>query len=193
MATGSTWAAEVPTILCFGDSLTAGFGVASRESYPSLLQERLRAKGYDYKVVNAGVSGDTTAGGLSRLAWSLRSKPVLAVVSLGANDGFRGLDPQQMEQNLRAIIHKLQQAKVQVVLAGMRLPPNYGRETVRRFEEVFPRLAEQEKLPFVPFLLAGVAGDAGLNLDDGIHPNGLGYRVVLDNVWQVLEPLLPPR
>ncbi|MBF0625179.1 MAG: arylesterase [Magnetococcales bacterium] len=185
------WAAEEPVILCLGDSLTAGLGVGPDEAWPGRLQAHLRAGGYPHKVVNAGVSGDTTAGGLHRLDWVLQTKPTLAILALGANDGLRGLDPTLMEQNLETILQRLQRSGVRTLLAGMRLPPNYGEAYSQTFAEVFPRLAERHRIPLIPFLLDQVAGHKELNLPDGIHPNAQGHGIILEHsVWPVLQPLL---
>ncbi|WP_193771400.1 arylesterase [Candidatus Magnetaquicoccus inordinatus] len=184
-------AAAEPRILCFGDSLTAGYGVASGADYPSLLQQRLREKGFAHRVINAGISGETTAGGLRRLLGLLQQPPTLAIVALGANDGLRGLSTQEMKHNLSEIVRQLKQAGVRPVLAGMRVPPNYGRRYSDEFAAVFTQLAKEHQIPLLPFLLARVAGEATLNLDDGIHPNAAGYRQVLENVWETLHPLLP--
>ena len=179
-----------PVILCFGDSLTAGFGVPSGADYPALLQARLRQRGFPHRVVNAGVSGDTTAGARNRLDWVLRSNPVIAIVTLGANDGLRGLDPGQMHDNLSEIVARLQKSGVQVILGGMKLPPNYGKAFTHRFAAVYPALAQARDVAFIPFFLADVAGRPEFNLDDGIHPNARGYQIVLENIWRILEPLL---
>lgn len=181
---------EVPVILCLGDSLTAGFGLARQESWPSLLQERLRHAGHAHRVVNAGVSGDTTTGALRRLSWVLRTPPAIAIVALGANDGLRGLDPEAMESNLERIITTLRETGARVVLAGMRLPPNLGPDHTAAFARVYPRLAQRHGLPLIPFLLEGVAGRPELNLADGIHPNAPGQERVLENLWPLLESLL---
>ncbi|MEO5341421.1 MAG: arylesterase [Magnetococcus sp. MYC-9] len=178
-------------ILCLGDSLTAGYGVATEAAYPTLLQERLRREGFSHQVVNAGVSGDTTAGGLRRLEWLLQNPPTLAIVALGANDGLRGLNLSEMKQNLGRILERLQQAGVRPVLAGMHIPPNYGRTYSERFAAIYTELAQEKGVPLIPFLLERVATDPTRNLGDGIHPNELGYQQVLANVWPVLRPLLP--
>ena len=177
-------------ILALGDSLTAGIGVLVQENYPSRLQDRLREKGYDYVVINAGVSGDTTAGGLRRLPWLLQHKPRIVILALGANDGFRGLPVAQMYSNLKQIIETCREQKAIVLLAGMKIPPNYGEEYSREFEEVFVRLAKEYKLRFVPFLLEGVAAKRELTQPDGIHPLGSGYKIVAKTVWKALQPLL---
>jgi acyl-CoA thioesterase-1 len=179
-----------PTIVAFGDSLTAGLGVAPEETYPAQLQRRLEGAGYRYRVVNAGVSGDTTAGGVRRLDWVLKSKPALVIVELGANDGLRGLDPAQTRANLERIVRRLQGAGVTVVLAGMKLPPNYGTDYTGRFEALYRELARAHKLTLIPFFLDGVAADRSLNQADGLHPTGAGYRVIVDKLLPLLTPLL---
>lgn len=181
---------EAPVILCLGDSLTAGYGLGRHESYPALLQERLRQRGHPHRVINAGVSGDTTAGALARLTWVLRTPPAIAIVVLGANDGLRGLSLTAMAQNLDGITTTLQRAGARVVLAGMRLPPNLGVAHTDAFAAVFPEVARRHQTAYIPFFLAEVAGRTELNQADGIHPNAAGYRRILDNVWPVLEPLL---
>ncbi|MDH5752344.1 MAG: arylesterase [Deltaproteobacteria bacterium] len=185
-----TGGADRPVIIALGDSLTAGFGLPVEDSYPSLLQEKLAAEGHRHLVVNAGVSGDTTAGGLSRMDWLLRQRADIMIVALGANDGLRGLSPPAMAENLAGIIEKARQNGIRVLLAGMRMPANYGADYQQRFAEVFPALAEKYGLPFLPFLLDGVAGEPGLNQPDGIHPNARGTRLVMENVWQVLRTML---
>lgn len=179
-----------PVILALGDSLTAGFGLAEEESYPARLQARLRAAGYPHRVVNAGVSGDTSAGGLARLDWLMRQHPNVIILALGANDGLRGIKPAAMRANLAAIIERAQVGGARVLLAGMRMPTNYGADFTRRFEAVYGELAEKYGLPLLPFLLEGVALQSGLNQADGIHPNAKGAAVLTDNVWRALEPLL---
>ncbi len=180
----------VPKILAFGDSLTAGFGVSREEAYPAQLQTRLEQAGLHYQVINAGVSGETTAGGLRRVAWVLNGRPTLVILELGANDGLRGLSLEQTRANLEAIIRRFRDAQVKVVLAGMKLPPNYGREYTEGFEGLFPALARQYRLPLIPFFLAGVAARPELNQADGIHPTAEGYRLVADTVFAALQPLL---
>jgi len=182
--------APEPVIVFLGDSLTAGYGLPEEDSYPALIQERLRAEGSAYRVVNAGVSGDTSAGGLARMDWLLRGRMDVLIVALGGNDGLRGLSPEALERNLEAIIAKGRAAGAQVVLAGMRMPGNYGRDYTRRFQAVYPALAKRHQLPLIPFLLEGVALRPDLNQSDGIHPTAAGARIVADTVWKTLQPLL---
>lgn len=177
-------------ILALGDSLTAGYGVPEQESYPTRLQNMLKEKGYAYVVINAGVSGDTTAGGLRRLPWLLQHKPKIVILALGANDGLRGLPVAQMYSNLKRIIQTCKEQKAVVLLAGMKTPPNYGEVYSHEFEDVFARLAKEYKLRYIPFLLEGVAAKRELTQPDGLHPLGPGYKVVAETVWKTLEPLL---
>jgi acyl-CoA thioesterase-1 len=179
-----------PLVVFLGDSLTAGFGVAEPEAFPALVAERLRSRGRPVRVVNAGVSGDTSAGGLRRLDWVLGLEPDLLVVGLGANDGLRGQPPEALEANLRAILTRALERDVGVVLLGMRLPPNLGDEYVTAFEAVYPRLARELGVPLVPFLLDGVAARRSLNLEDGIHPNAAGHRLLAENVMPSVERAL---
>lgn len=179
-----------PVIVALGDSITSGLGVAADEAYPALLEVRLRRDGYAYRVVNAGVSGDTTAGGLRRVDWVLRAQPEIVIVALGANDGLRGQPPQTTRANLEAIVMRLQTAGTRVLLAGMRMPPNYGAEFTREFEAVFPAVARRANVALLPFLLDGVAADPTLNQADGLHPNAAGHRVIADRLWPHLRPLL---
>jgi len=182
--------ADEAVIVALGDSLTAGLGVAADEAYPARLQERLARDGFRYRVVNAGVSGDTTAGALRRLDWVLRARPALVVVALGANDGLRGQPVAAMRDNLVAIVTRLRAAGARVLLVGMRLPPNYGADYTREFSQAFAEVARRTSVPLLPFLLDGVAGRPGLNLPDGIHPNAEGQRIVAETVWRSLRPML---
>jgi acyl-CoA thioesterase-1 len=182
--------AQERVIVAFGDSLTAGFGVGPEEAWPALIEARLRREGHPYRVVNAGVSGDTSAGGLRRVGWVLRARPEIAIVALGANDGLRGQDPGQTRANLAGIVGQLRDAGVRVLLAGMRIPPNYGPERARDFAAVFPEVARRAGVPLMPFLLDGVAADPALNLPDGVHPNAAGHRMIAQHVWPYLVPLL---
>lgn len=181
-----------PVILAFGDSLTAGYGLTPEEAYPALLQRRLDERGYRYRVVNAGVSGETTAGGLRRLEWSLVDGVELVILALGANDGLRGQPVPEMRQNLTQMIELIQTRGARPILAGMEAPPNLGPEYTQAFRAVYPELARRYRLPLIPFLLEGVAGLPEFNQADGIHPNRTGELRVLENVWRVLEPLLGP-
>jgi acyl-CoA thioesterase I len=183
-------AGEERVIVAFGDSLTAGFGVAAEEAWPALLAARLRREGYPYRVVNAGVSGDTTAGGVRRVDWVLRSRPAVAVVALGANDGLRGLSTDAMRTNLTTIVERLRTGGARVLVAGMEVPPNYGAAYARAFRGVFPEVARQTGVALMPFLLDGVAADPRLNQADGIHPNPTGHRAIAERVWPHLVALL---
>ena len=177
-------------IVALGDSLTAGFGVAPEEAWPALIETRLKREGYPYRVVNAGVSGDTTAGGLRRVDWVLRNRPDVAVVALGANDGLRGLGTDAMEANLRGIVERFRAGGARVLVAGMEVPPNYGAAYARAFRGVFPDVARRTGAALMPFLLDGVAADPRLNLSDGIHPNAAGHRAIAEHVWPYLIALL---
>ena len=182
--------AERFRIVAFGNSLTAGLGVAPDQSYPAHLQRALNIAGYGYRVVNAGVSGDTTAGGIRRVSSVLNSRPAIVILELGGNDGLRGLSLHETQANLERIIQQLQQASVTVVLAGMKLPPNYGQDYTAGFEALYQAVATQYHLTRIPFFLDGVAGSSSLNQADGIHPTGEGYRLIVERVFPVLEPLL---
>jgi acyl-CoA thioesterase I len=177
-------------IIFLGDSLTAGYGVEADEAYPALIEQQLRSDGLDVQVINMGVSGDTTAGGLNRLDWSLKQQPDLLVVGLGGNDGLRGIDLAASEQNLRAIIQRARNRDVTVLLLGMMIPPNYGEEYTGQFREMFPRLAQELGVPLVPFLLEGVGGVAHLNQPDGIHPTAEGHRLIAQHVLTQLRELV---
>jgi acyl-CoA thioesterase-1 len=173
-----------------GDSLTAGLGLDRSQSFPSLLQKRLDAAGHRFQVVNAGVSGDTTAGALRRLDWSIDGNTRILVVALGGNDGLRGVPPSETRANLNEIITRARQRGITVVLAGMEAPPNYGPVYTSEFRQVFKELAKTHDVPFIPFLLEGVAGVSRLNQPDGIHPNQEGARIVEGLVWAALQPLV---
>ncbi len=182
--------AQDRVLVTLGDSLTAGFGVAHDQAWPAHVAAHLRREGYAYRVVNAGVSGDTSAGGLRRVGWVLRARPEIVVVALGANDGLRGQSVHEMRVNLSEIVSGLRTGGAQVLLAGMRLPPNYGADFTRAFADVFPQVARRAQVPFMPFLLDGVAADPRLNQADGIHPNAAGHRVIAERIWPFLRPLL---
>ena len=179
-----------PRIVFLGDSLTAGYGLNKEESVPSLIQARLDASGYQYEAINAGVSGDTSAGGLRRLDWSLEGNVAVLVIELGANDGLRGLPVPAMKKNLAEIITRAQQRGITVILTGMEAPPNYGAAYTAEFRQAFRDLAREHQVAFVPFYLEGVAGIASLNIADGIHPNPAGARIVEKTMWRALEPVL---
>jgi acyl-CoA thioesterase I len=179
------------TILFLGDSLTEGLGLEEAESFPSLLDARFKAEGRNIKVLNAGISGSTSASGLSRLQWYIRSQPDLMVLALGANDGLRGLSVDEMKANLAKTIEFAQANGVQVALTGMLTPPNMGPEYSEAFAGTFPQLAEQYQLPLLPFLLEDAAAVPQLNQGDGIHPNVEGTRIVAETLYQFLLPLLP--
>jgi acyl-CoA thioesterase-1 len=179
-----------PVILAFGDSLTAGFGVDVKDSYPSRLQRLLNEKGYHYKVVNAGVSGDTTAGGASRIKWVLQHEPEIVILELGANDGLRGLPISEMRKNLGKIIEACEKKGAKVLLAGMEITPNLGVEFSQEFRESFTLLAEQYKVPLIPFFLKDVAAHPELTQPDGVHPLANGYAIVTQTVFHHLEPML---
>lgn len=185
----------VGTLVFFGDSLTAGLGLSKEQAFPALIDARLRAEGRPWKVVNAGVSGDTTAGGVARLDWIYKQPVDVMFLCLGANDGLRGLPVAETERNLRAILDRARREGTRVVLAGIQLPENYGPEYRLAFTRIFPRLAKDYRVPLLPFLLEGVAMDPRLNQPDGIHPTAEGARIVADHVWIALDPVLraPPR
>ena len=179
-----------PVILAFGDSLTAGAGVEPSQNYPSRLQGKIDHAGYPYRVINSGISGDTSAQGLSRVQAASALRPSIAIVELGANDGLRGLPVETMRRNLSAIVDAFHAAGAKVILAGMEVPPNYGPVYADSFRNVFKTLAKEKHIPLIPFFLEGVGGHAILNQDDGIHPNAEGYTIIVENVWKVLEPML---
>ena len=179
-------------ILFYGDSLTAGYGLAPEQAFPAIIGRELNSTGEQYKIINAGLSGETSAGGLNRLDWILREPVDVFVLELGANDGLRGLPLEQTEKNLQQIIDKVKTKYPQttIVIAGMMVPPNLGEEYSEQFRSIFPKLARQNKALLVPFLLEGVAGDESLNLPDGIHPNTDGHEIVANNVLKVIVPVL---
>lgn len=183
-------ASAKPRIVFLGDSLTAGLGLPGDQSFPSLIGRRLAERGYDYEIVNAGVSGDTSAGGVRRLDWSLEGDVRVLVLALGANDGLRGLPTDELKKNLAAVIERAAARGITVVMAGMEAPPNFGAAYTREFREVYAELAREHQVRFVPFLLQGVAGLPALNQPDGIHPNARGAQIVADLVWAELEPVL---
>jgi len=179
-----------PRIVAFGDSLTIGLGLLEQEAYPALLQNKINEAGYQFEVVNAGVSGDTSAGGLRRLDWALEGNVKVLIVAFGGNDGLRGLPVPQMKENLSQIIDKARERSIVIILAGMEAPPNFGQEYATGFRQAFRDVALNKRVLFIPFLLNNVAGKPELNQADGIHPNQQGTQIVADTVWSVLEPLL---
>ncbi len=181
-----------PVILCVGTSLTAGQGLDPERAYPALLQAKVDAAGLSYRVVNAGVSGETSAGVIRRMDWLLRQKVVVLVLETGANDGLRGQDPESTRANIQAVFDRVLQVSPppRLVLAGMEALPNYGPEYARKFRALYPELAKANGAALVPFILEGVAGVPGLNQADGIHPTATGQKQVAENVWRVLQPLL---
>ncbi|HET8714827.1 MAG TPA: arylesterase [Holophagaceae bacterium] len=181
------------TVVFLGDSLTAGYGLAAAQAYPALIQRKLEAARLPWEVVNAGVSGDTSAGGAARLDWIYRRKVDVLVVELGANDGLRGIPVADTERNLRTILDRAKREKSRVLLVGMQLPENYGPAYRKAFQAIFPRLAKAYRVAYLPFLLEGVAMRPELNQADGIHPNAEGARKVADTVWTALAPLLEKR
>ena len=182
-----------PRVVVLGDSLTAGLGLSPEQAYPTLLQQRLNDSGLRYQVVNAGVSGDTSAGGLRRLDWALEGDVRVLIVALGGNDALRGLPIEELRRNLSEIVERAQSRRVDVILAGMEAPPNFGRDYTVGFHDVFPGLARKYRTALVPFLLEGVAGIDAMNQRDGIHPTAAGARKVADNVWAALKPLAEGR
>lgn len=191
---GSASGAELPAssedslrVVFLGDSLTAGYGLAEDEAYPALLEAQLREAGHAVEVVNAGRSGDTSAGGLARIDWLLRQQPDLVVVALGGNDGLRGLPVDALESNLRGILERVQAAGSRALLVGMRMAPNYGPEYTSAFDGLYPKLAAELGVPLVPFLLEGVGGEEELNQADGIHPTAAGQALLARNVWPALS------
>jgi acyl-CoA thioesterase-1 len=183
-------ASEPVKILALGDSLTAGYGLAEADAFTTRLQKALKDKGYDVQVINAGVSGDTTAGGRARLDWALGDQPQVAVVELGANDGLRGLDPASTRENLDAILDTLKDRKIPTLLTGMYAPPNLGREYGDRFNAIYPDLAAKHDVPLYPFFLDGVAMDPKLNQEDGMHPNAKGVAIVVAGILPHLTRLI---
>jgi acyl-CoA thioesterase-1 len=179
-----------PRIVAFGDSLTIGLGLLEQEAYPALLQKKIDDAGYHFEVVNAGVSGDTSAGGLRRLDWALEGDVKVLIVAFGGNDGLRGLPVDQMKENLSGIIDRARERNAVVILVGMEAPPNFGQDYAGGFRQAFRDVALQKKVLFIPFLLKDVAGKPELNQADGIHPNQQGTQIVAETVWSVLEPLL---
>jgi acyl-CoA thioesterase-1 len=183
-------AAADHVIVILGDSITAGLGVSPDDAYPARLEARLRREGFDYRVVNAGVSGDTSAGGRRRIDWALKLKPDVVIIALGANDGLRGQPPDALRDNLIRIVERAYAGGARVLLAGMRVPPNYGDDYASAFAAVYPAVARATGAALAPFLLEGVAGNPKLNQPDGIHPTVEGQRIIAERLWPYLKPLL---
>ncbi|MEN9838867.1 MAG: hypothetical protein RL177_346 [Bacteroidota bacterium] len=179
-------------VLFLGDSLAAGYGLQASQAFPALIQQRIDGLDWNFKVINAGLSGDTSAGGLRRIDWLLRGRIDVLVLELGGNDGLRGIDLASTRANLQGIIDKVKakNPRVKIVIAGMMVPPNLGQEYTRRFQQMYPELARANQAVLIPFLLEGVAGDAKLNLPDGIHPTAEGHKLVAETVWKHLRPVL---
>lgn len=182
-------------IVVLGDSLAAGYGLEPDQSFPALLQEKIKREKWNFTVINAGLSGDTSAGGLRRVNWLLREKVDILVLELGANDGLRGISPSTTRSNLQAIIDRTvgKYPDSQIVIAGMKMPPNMGETYTKEFEQVFVELAKANKAALVPFLLEGVGGRADMNQGDRIHPTARGQEILAENVWKILRPLLERR
>ncbi len=180
------------TILFFGNSITAGYQLDLSEAFPALIQERLDSLGFNYRTVNAGLSGETTASGNSRVDWVLKNPVDIFVLELGANDGLRGISVEEARKNLESIIRKVKEKypECKILLAGMMVPPNMGQEYSDSFQKIYPDLEKKYKIPLIPFLLDGVAGNPELNLEDGIHPTPEGHQILTENVWKHLAPML---
>lgn len=185
---------ETKTIVCLGDSLTAGYGLSNpgAEAYPALLQDKIATRNLPYNVINAGLSGDTTAGGLRRINWLMRQHIDILVLALGGNDGLRGIAPEVTAENLAAIIDQVRARypQVKVILTGMQMPANLGNDYTQRYREIFPAIARDKNCELIPFLLEGVGGDPNLNQPDLIHPTAAGQQLLADTVWRTMEPLL---
>jgi len=190
LAAGVPAAAGMPQVVVFGDSLTAGHGLPADAAFPSRLEARLKAEGVGLHVVNAGVSGDTTAGGLARLDWTLADKPDIVILELGANDALRGIDPKLVRANLDAMIGRIQAKGAKVLLMGMRAPPNWGEDYQHEFERIYPELAQAHGVTLYPFFLEGVAMDPKLNQPDGLHPNEKGVAALVDRIAPFLARLI---
>lgn len=179
-------------ILFFGDSITAGYGLDKSEAFPAYVQQKIDSLGWNFEVVNAGLSGETSAGGLRRIDWMLRQDFEVFVLELGGNDGLRGIDLESTKKNLREIIKKVrkQNPDARILLAGMQVPPNLGQDYTTQFREMYPELAEEENVTLIPFLLEDVGGNPEFNQSDGIHPTAEGHKIVAGNVWEILKPVL---
>lgn len=183
---------DVKNIIFFGNSLTAGYGLEPSQAFPALIQQKIDSAGLQYKVVNAGVSGETSAGGAGRIDWILRQKPDVFVLELGANDGLRGIPVAETRKNLQTIIDKVKEKNNDaiIIIAGMMMPPNMGQQFTAEFRQIFPDLAKKNNILLIPFLLEGVGGEAQFNQQDGIHPTAEGHAILANNVWKVMQPVL---
>lgn len=183
---------DTKSILFFGDSITAGLGVDKSQAFPALIQERIDSLGLNYEVINGGLSGETSAGGLRRIDWILQRDIDVMILELGGNDGLRGIDLNSTKDNLQQIIDKVKTRNpdVQIILAGMQVPPNLGQDYTRQFENIYPELAEENDLPLIPMIMDKVGGSEELMQSDGLHPTPKGHKVIAETVWQVLRPLL---
>ncbi|KER09198.1 MAG: GDSL family lipase [[Candidatus Thermochlorobacteriaceae] bacterium GBChlB] len=188
----STFTDEPKVVLFFGDSLSAGLGIDPAQAFPALIQKKIDSAKWNFKVINAGLSGETSAGGLRRADWLLRQKVDVLVLELGGNDALRGIDVETTKKNLQGIIDaaKAKHPTVKIVLAGMQAPPNMGQSYAKAFQSIYPDLAKKNNVPLIPFLLEGVGGNPKLNLPDGIHPTPEGHKIVSEVVWQTLSPVL---
>ncbi|MDR9419588.1 arylesterase [Gracilimonas sp.] len=184
--------ADTQTILFFGDSITAGLGVDKSQAFPALIQQKIDSAGFNYEAVNAGLSGETSAGGLRRIEWVLQREIDVMVLELGGNDGLRGIDLSDTKSNLQQLINKVETKypDVQIILAGMQVPPNLGQEYTRQFEIMYPELAEENELPLIPMIMDKIGGSEDLMQGDGIHPTPEGHQVIAETVWEKLEPML---
>jgi acyl-CoA thioesterase I len=186
-------ATPAPKVILFlGDSITSGFGLDPEQAFPALIEDKIEARRWPFRVINAGQSGDTSAGGLSRMDWLLKNRVDVLVLELGGNDGLRGLPAETTRKNLQAIIDRTREKypEVKIILAGMKVPPNMGRDYGKQFEAIFPELVKKNKAALIPFVLEGVGGVRELNLPDGIHPTAKGHEIIAANIWKVLEPVL---
>tara|TARA_R110000868_G_scaffold304437_7_gene565064 strand:+ start:44841 stop:45473 length:633 start_codon:yes stop_codon:yes gene_type:complete len=192
LTTTSIFAQEKKTILIFGDSITAGYGVEPSQAFPALIQNRIDSLGLDYEVINGGLSGETSAGGLRRINWVLQRKVDIMILELGGNDGLRGIDLSSTKENLQEIVDKAlaKYSDMEIIVAGMQVPPNLGVEYSKEFRELYPTLAKENDLALIPFILEKVGGIRELNQPDQIHPNVAGHKLVAETVWEALKPML---
>lgn len=183
---------DTTTVLFLGDSITAGLGVGEDNAFPAIIQHKVDSLGWNVDIINAGLSGETSAGGLRRIDWLMHRRIDVMILELGANDGLRGIDPKSTKKNLQAIIDKVRSKNpgVKIILAGMQVPPNLGEQYATEFKDIYPELAKSNHTLLIPFILNGVGGKPSLNQGDGIHPNIKGHKIVAQNVWEVLKPVL---